>query len=89
MITHTLPELADRLTYADNDEMIVYGGGNQGGLYLTDEQLANLRQWAGIPAPYKFLTAAQVRPMFAAMDKSSEDARRQQRKEREYENDND
>jgi len=85
----TLPELADRLTYADNDEMIVYGGGNQGGLYLTDEQLANLRQWAGIPAPYKFLTAAQVRPMFAAMDKSSEDARRQQRKEREYENDND
>ena len=68
----TLPELAQRLTYADDDEMTVYGGGNQGGLYLTAAQLADLRQWAGIPAPYKQLTAAQVRAMFAAMDRARE-----------------
>lgn len=68
----TLPELAQRLTHADDDELTVSGEGNEGGLYLTDAQLADLRQWAGIPAPYTFLTAAQVRAMFAAMDKTRE-----------------
>jgi hypothetical protein len=66
--------LRERLVEAEEDAFMVFAsnGIDEGGMFLSDAQIADLRAWVDIAPPAKPVTADQVRAMFAAMDKAAE-----------------